>query len=110
MNQKGLTYFLLIVFLFSAGKVFPNSELNTGTANEAGSILYKAAGMTLLDFSIDEQTNPLNKKRIIAEYQFTPIEKISAYSHENYILSERHFVDTENTRRTNLWFTSRLRN
>lgn len=110
MNQKGLIYFLVMVLLFSAGVVFSNSAHNIGSAYKAGSVLHEAAGMILLDFPIDEQTNFPNKVKNIIGYQFTSIEKTSTYSLENYILPKRHSADREDTRRTNLWFTSRLRN
>ncbi len=100
----------MLVFLICAGTVLSNSVFDTRSASKAGSILQKAAGEISPDFSIDEQTDSQNKVRIIAEYQFTPIEKTSNYSHENYILSKRDFTKRENARRTNLWFTSRLRN
>jgi hypothetical protein len=110
VNQKGLTYFLILVFLISAGTVFSKSVLDTRSASKAGSILQKADGKISPDFSIDEQTDPQGKVRIITEYQFTPTEIISNYSLKNYLLSKRHFADRESTRRTNLWFTSRFRN
>jgi hypothetical protein len=110
VNHKSLTYFLIVVFLISAGVVFSKSVLETRSASIAERILHKVTGETLFDFSIDEQTDFPNTLKTITDNPYTPTGLTSNYFHKNYILLRIHFLDREDTRRTNLWFTSLIRN
>lgn len=92
------------------GKVFSNSVLDARSNDKAVSILQKALGEISHDFSIDEQVDPKNNIRIILKEQSNPLEKLSEYSPKTYILSRRRLIERENTRRTDLWFTSPFRN
>ena len=110
MNQKGLTYFLILVFVISAGTVFSKSASDTRSTGKAESIFQKGIAEISLDFSAVEQTYLKYKAKDIDGYQSTHKEKLSSHSLKNYLLSERYFAVRENSRRTSIWFTSRLKN
>jgi hypothetical protein len=110
VNQKGLTYLFLLVFLLTTGTAFSKSVYNMKHPCFPGKPVQKAAFIDRENPSALGQSGITNVFKNLENNQPAHIDKLSIYLIKNYILSNYSISFVENTRRTSIWFTSRIKN
>jgi hypothetical protein len=110
VNQKGLTYFFFLVFMLSAGTAFSKSVNNMKSVGCSGISVNKAAEMGIVNLSAFGQNGITDLIQNFENNQGAFTGKLSTHLLKNYILSDLFLSFEENTRRTSIRFTSRLKN
>ncbi|MHB8906802.1 MAG: hypothetical protein ACYC4T_03910 [Melioribacteraceae bacterium] len=111
MNRKALTYFFILVLLITTGAAFSKPANNMKSSRCSGNSVLEVAENLTLGLSASNQSVLLTNVAHNSENdQNGYSEKLSIYLLKNYILSNTLLPFAENTRRTSIRFTSRLKN
>ncbi|MFA7228011.1 MAG: hypothetical protein WC061_03165 [Melioribacteraceae bacterium] len=110
MNVRGLTYFFLIIILACAGTVVSGPVAGGKYNCKAGSVLQKDSNPVLLDAETAGQSDQDNREKCLVGYQSALKKENNRYIPINYLLSEQFIGNDNNSGRTSIWFTSRIKN
>jgi hypothetical protein len=110
VDLKKLTYFLILFLLLASGMTFSKTAHDLRSMKNLGNCNHEFAEKANYGFSAFNQNDPQTDFDQTLGNNQPLSEKLSNYLIKNYILSNSSSPFAENTRRTSIWFTSRLKN